>query len=560
MVYAQAPAPPTAEVTTHDAPATFRTGVNLVLVPVVVRDRAGKAIGTLKQEDFQLTDKGKPQIITRFSIERPEAPLIPSVSALDSDAAQPAAPAPAPPIPQRFIAYVVDDVHLTIGDLTRARLAVVQHVTGSLEPTSRVAVFTTSGRTTLDFTGDRDQLRDTLNRIQPWTSAGSTTFDCPEIQYYMADMIVNKNDSQALAAATAEALSCNPPAGNDPASIQAAQVQAQGIAHAAAQSALSVGDSETRLANGVLRDVVRRISIMPGSRNIILVSSGYYLTIDHRTDESDLLDRAIRANTTISSLDARGVYNPDPVLDASRAGGNSSMQTIKNQYERDSALANEDIMAELADGTGGTYFHNDNDLREGLKRLAAQPEFVYVLGFSPQNLRFDGNFHLLKVTVKERKDLNLQARRGYYAPKHATDPEEQAKDEIREAVFSREEMHDIPIDLNMQFFKPSDYQAKLSVMARIDIRNLRYRKAGDRNNDTLTVVSGIFDRNGNFVSGIEKTVELKLRDETMAKLPASGINIRTTFDVAPGAYVLRLVVRDAEGQIMAARNGSVQIP
>jgi len=310
----------------------------------------------------------------------------------------------------------------------------------------------------------------------------------------------------------------------------------------------------------VLRDVVRRISIMPGSRNIVLVSSGYFLTIDHRIDESDLLDRAIRANATISSLDARGVYNPSPEVDASRAGGTTTASVLKNQYERDAALADEDILAELADGTGGTFFHNDNDLRAGLKRLAAQPEFVYVLGFSPQNLRFDGSFHLLKVTVKNRADVNLQARRGFYAPKHATDPEEQAKDEIREAVFSREEMRDIPIDLNMQFFKPSDYQAKLSVMARVDIRNLRYRKADDRNNDTLTVVSGVFDRNGNFISGVEKIVELRLRDETMSKLPATGINIRSTFDVPPGSYVLRLVVRDAEGQTMAARNGAVQIP
>ena len=103
-------------------------------------------------------------------------------------------------------------------------------------------------------------------------------------------------------------------------------------------------------------------------------------------------------------------------------------------------------------------------------------------------------------------------------------------------------------------------QAKLSVLARVDIRNLRYRKVSDRNNDKLTIVSGVFDRNGNFISGLEKIVELRLRDETLAKLPASGINIRSTFDLTPGSYVLRLVVRDAEGQTMAARNGAVQIP
>ena len=61
-----------------------------------------------------------------------------------------------------------------------------------------------------------------------------------------------------------------------------------------------MGDQETRYATGVLRDVVRRISVMPGSRNIVLVSPGFYLTIDHRIDESDLMDRAIRASRSLT--------------------------------------------------------------------------------------------------------------------------------------------------------------------------------------------------------------------------------------------------------------------
>jgi hypothetical protein len=58
------------EISSHDASATFTSRVNLVIVPVVVRDREGHAIGSLQQTDFQLFDKGKPQVISKFSVEK----------------------------------------------------------------------------------------------------------------------------------------------------------------------------------------------------------------------------------------------------------------------------------------------------------------------------------------------------------------------------------------------------------------------------------------------------------------------------------------------------------
>src|SRR5208283_924577 len=57
-------------VTREDEAATFRSHVNLVMVPVVIRDKKGKAIGNLTKQDFQLFDRGKPQEITRFSVEK----------------------------------------------------------------------------------------------------------------------------------------------------------------------------------------------------------------------------------------------------------------------------------------------------------------------------------------------------------------------------------------------------------------------------------------------------------------------------------------------------------
>jgi hypothetical protein len=194
-----------------------------------------------------------------------------------------------------------------------------------------------------------------------------------------------------------------------------------------------------------------------------------------------------------------------------------------------------------------------------LKRTAAAPEYVYHLGFSPQNLKYDGNFHAVKVTLKA-KDVNMQARRGYYAPRHAADEAEQAKLEIREAIFSREEVQEFPVTVQTQFFKPTTETARLSIVARIDMKMLRFQKVLGRNANTLTIVAGLFDRNGNLLKSIQKTVEMKLKEETFAARMAAGLNVKTTFDVQPGKYVLRLVARDSEGQMMSARNAIVDIP
>src|ERR1035441_6686246 len=58
------------EITTREAPAAFKSRVNLVTVPVVVRDSKLRIVENLDKEDFQLFDGGKPQIVSRFTVEK----------------------------------------------------------------------------------------------------------------------------------------------------------------------------------------------------------------------------------------------------------------------------------------------------------------------------------------------------------------------------------------------------------------------------------------------------------------------------------------------------------
>jgi hypothetical protein len=70
----------------------------------------------------------------------------------------------------------------------------------------------------------------------------------------------------------------------------------------------------------------------------------------------------------------------------------------------------------------------------------------------------------------------------------------------------------------------------------------------------------LFDRNGNYVTAIQQTVDMRLLDRTLTAAQSSGITLRSYLNVTPGTYSVRVVIRDSEGQHMAARNGVVEIP
>ncbi len=134
--------------------------------------------------------------------------------------------------------------------------------------------------------------------------------ECPNIGFYMADMIVNKNDASALQAATADTIACMNLSG--PAAASAGP-----IAQGAAQRMLSAGEQESHVSYEVLKDVIRRMSATPGQRIIVLASPGFWTTDSLRSDETDVMDRAIRNNITINGLDIRGLYVA-PGFDASQ--------------------------------------------------------------------------------------------------------------------------------------------------------------------------------------------------------------------------------------------------
>jgi hypothetical protein len=183
-----------------------------------------------------------------------------------------------------------------------------------------------------------------------------------------------------------------------------------------------------------------------------------------------------------------------------------------------------------------------------------------VLTFSPEKLKYDGAFHTVKVALVSGHGLTVQSRKGYFAPKQQVSPEELAKDQIREAVFSQDPIQDLPLTVQTEVRKAGAQSAEIAVQAQLDVRNLPFQKRGDRNIDNLTFAVALFDHDGKYISGSQQNFALALKDTTLADLQKSGLSYKTHVLVKAGAYTVRVVVRDSQGEQMAASSKAVEAP
>jgi VWFA-related protein len=512
------------EISMHDSESTFKLHVNLVQVRVVVRDSSGKPVENLRREDFEIYDQGKLQAITSFDVDTPESRRARAAAALKTQAsAAPSPDAAKVSIPERFVALVFDDAHLSSDDAARVRIAASKFLQGLL-PSDRVAVYCTSGQCTpQEFTSDTELLNKAVLAILPHPLL-------------------------------------------EPPSTGHAPQAAHGPPIAVSTNSTPTAEMVDAMVYAHLAEILRRLAAMPGQRVLLLVSSGFGTNMTDASgfasamsDASGIIGSANRSGIVINTLDVRGLYVPgylSPSISPTDSVVSGQTINASNSAEFESPI----VLQDFAAGTGGTFFQNSNDLAGGLARIGSTPEVSYLLGFSPQNQKTNGQFHLLKVKLVGNLKYDVQARRGYFAPSKVDDPKEQARAEIEDAIYSQGEIQDFPLELQTQYFTAEDASVRLSVVSRLGIKSLRFRKADDRNLNSVIIATAIFDENGDLVSGGVKNVDMRLLDATLTRLSRTGLTVRSSFELKPGKYLVRQVVRDSEGSQMAARNGVVSIP
>ena len=420
--------------------ATLELNVRSVLVPVVVRDAQGRAIGGLAKEDFKVIDRGKRRAIAGFTAEQ-GAPVTAQPAAGptagDSSSTPPTGKPEAASAP-RIMVFLFDDRHLGAGDLEQVKSVGTRLLEKPLADGTRAVVLSYLGINS-GLTHDHAALQAAVMKIKPRQGFQRPQGQCPDIDYYAADQILNKHNDTEYGIALEKAARCQHALGGESANgnIRVADVIASPTAvavKAAAETSLEEGDQDARETLGYLREVVASVAKMPGERTIVLISPGFLsLSQESMEMESQILDLAAADSVTISALDARGLYGT--MMSASRSGEESLRALVngQNQEDRDNSMRQSmQIMAELADGTGGSFFHGNNDLSSGLAALAAGPQYKYLLELPLSGVKQNGEYHALKIQV-DREGVTVEAREGYFAPLAAKGSKNKAKEKEPEA-------------------------------------------------------------------------------------------------------------------------------
>ncbi len=520
-------------------PPTILARTRLVELPVVVRSADGHAVAGLSRGRFQVFDNGKRQPLTFFSeVDRRARRVGGSASRRP-----PAAPATGSTGGRpRYIALFFDDVSTSAASLGEARNAAEQYLRSGIGGRDRFAVFTASSTVSLGFTRNLAAIEGAIGSLRTHPRASRNGFaNCPEITAYEAYQIVHYHNPMALAAVQAEASVCHGGVGG----FEVHEIKAL----ADASWNLDRGNAYDLLK--AVDDVVAFLGRQPGQR-ILIFTSGGFISGELNMLKGDMVHRALRAKVTIDALDARGLFTQDPgrpLNDASDYAG--PLPLITWEFEQTSRLAqelaNEDAMRQLSQGTGGTFFHDSNDLALGFRRLSGEPRARYELGFEPVGIKHDGKFHRVRVRLRPPlRGAAISTRRGYFAPPAVPSP---ARLEwmMDTAMAGSDMLAAVPASLAV-----TQKGLQVIVSLRFNAARLAFVTRQGRREQQLVILAGLYRNGSHFTAGERGVLDLALEPATWKRYRRQGFGADLPLSAPPGRYKLRVVVLESSTGGLAA--------
>ena len=525
--------------------------VVLVEVPVHVVARDGSPVRDLGPDDFRLWDEGDRQEIV-------------GVRAIDLDLIAPTrAELPReldrlPAVARRHFLLLFDLSFSTPSSIIRAREAAERFVLEDLHPTDLAAVATFSleagPQLVVTFTPDRAQLARAIE-----------TLGVPELLRRG-----RPNDplrfviDESLAKTYGDEMFSSGGAGRTAALFEHLGV----LAYQADRAQRSFERRRITSWSRAMADMARALGSVEGRKDILYFSEGFdgrlllgreydpldieqqreqqliqqgqvwFVDNDERFGNSDLMndvremvEEFRRADCAIQAVDIGGL-RADGQVGTAGSGGISQV-----------SRTGQDALFFIANETGGELHEDANDLGSQLERVLERTSVTYVLSYYPRDLELDGEYHKLKVEVDAGKKVRLSHRPGYYAPRGFSElhPLEKAL-LASEAIASATPRRDVGVQVLAAPFRAGPDVAYVPVIVEIEGGSLLV----DHEESALPVeiYAYVTDAKGEMRDFFTQIVSLDV-SQGRAGLAASGVKYYGHLDLAPGGYLLRVLVRNA---------------
>lgn len=356
----------------------FRSSTRLVQVSVIAQDRTGKPVPGLTAADFEVIEGGKRHPVTHFAVQTAEAAR--------------AASMPAPPgaftnvldgrIGTGATIVLFDRLNTADVDQIYARRHLAAFVQ-QLSPDERLGFYVLDGRYLRiinDFTADASALLRMLDGVSKTSSA--------ELAGSEDKLHRPEASGDAALDAMFEAM------------IEKSELAMNGF----------FIEQRVDATVETLEILAERLAGVQGRKNVIWVSSAFPLYFNDGISMQQMSSRVYRATRALSHADV-SIYPVDARGLIGGLSGPAGRPTLTTMAQLAPSF---DTSSLIAEQTGGRVFRNTNDLRAALTRAVEDADLTYVLGYYPQDERFDGRFRRIQVKVA-RPGVSVRHRTGYYA-------------------------------------------------------------------------------------------------------------------------------------------------
>jgi len=497
----------------------FRSGTELVLVNVVVRDKSGAVVRGLTRDDFAVTEDDRPQTVTSFDFEELDAPRLAQETPTTAPRpllAPPARPADSAPPPlaadpikadmhgRRLIVLFFDLSSMQPEEIDRSVKAAHDYIDRKRSPVDLIAVvsFSSSLHVDQDFTADAEALD---AAVDAYGGGGGQGFE---------------------AGAT--------PDDDTP---------DNGAAFTADDTEFNIFNTDRRL--DALQSLADALAGIEQKKSVIYFSSGMSRQgTDNQVQLRRTVDRANRANVSLYAADVRGLQALVPGGDASTGSlrGTSAFTGAATRNQTDRLAASQDTLTTIAEDTGGRAFFDSNGFGAVFDRVIDDTSAYYVLGYSSTNTARDGKFRRIKVRLK-RTDLKIEYRSGYYAGRdfaHAT--KEDREQQLQDQLLSDLSATDLSAYVSSAYFRVADNRYYVPLSLVVPGYQLPISRTTEKSKATIDVLGIVRDEQRRPVGRIRDTV--RLAPETADDLKKKTVQYESGFEMPPGTYHLKMVVRE----------------